>query len=135
MEEVDYFDSFSPIAKLTTIRVLLALATINHLHLEQFNVDNAFLHSELNEEVYTVLSHCHPASNFSPPQVRKLHKSIYDLKQETKQWYSKFSQALLNLGYKQSQADYSFYLKSNVNSFTTLLVYVYDIVLIGNCLT
>lgn len=102
MEGVDYLNTFSLVAKLTTITVLLALVASNHWKIEQLNVNNAFLHNELNEEVYMTLPNGHHASNYNPHKVINIQKSIYHLKQESRQWYSKLSQTLLILGYKQS---------------------------------
>jgi hypothetical protein len=131
LEGVDYFDTFSPVAKITTVRVLLALASIKGWHLEQLDVNNAFLHGDLNEDVYMSLPPGFPATN-EPNKVCKLHKSIYGLKQASRQWYSKLSSSLVSLGYTPSQSDHSLYIKSTANSFTALLVYVDDIVLAGN---
>lgn len=107
---------------------------IQHWHPQQLDVNNVFLHGDLNEEVYMALPPGHPASQSSPPQVCNFHKSIHVLKQSISQWYSKISQTLLTLGYIQSEVDHSLYIKFDNISFTTFLVYVDDIVLASNCL-
>jgi hypothetical protein len=134
LEGVDYFETFSPVAKLTAERTLLALSSINNWFLEQLDVNNAFLHGDLNEEVYMTIPPgyklAHSAS--SSTKVCKLNKSIYGLKQASRQWYSKLSDSLISLGYSHSNADYSLFTKTCNNKFTAILIYVDDIVLTGN---
>lgn len=65
-------------------------------------------------------------------KVRKLNKSLYGLKQANKHWYSKLADVLISVGYHYSHSDYSLFLKHDNSSLIALLVYVDDIVLIGN---
>lgn len=92
------------------------------------------MHGDLNEEVYMQLPPGLQVLNSasSNPKVCRLHKSLYGLKQASRQWYSKLSAALVSLGYHHSNADYSLFTKAHGNRFTALLVYVDDIVLSGN---
>ncbi|KAE9592424.1 putative RNA-directed DNA polymerase [Lupinus albus] len=130
MEGVDYSNTFSHVVKITTIRVVLALAAAKTWHLEQLDINNAFLHGDLHEEVYMV-----PPPGLSLPQpnlVCKLHKSLYGLKQASREWHTTLSAKLISLGYSHSQADQALFTKGTPTSFTAILVYVDDLVLIGN---
>ena len=133
VEGVDFFDTFSPVAKITTVIILLALASINSWHLHQLDVNNAFLHGDLSENVY--MSVPQGVHSPKPNQVCKLLKSIYGLKQASRKWYEKLTGFLLHQGYKQSASDHSLFTLHSDTCFTVLLVYVDDVILAGNSMT
>ena len=116
--------------KITTIRVVLALASIHCWPLQQLDVNNAFLHGDLSENVYMNVPP--GVSTSRPNQCCKLLKSIYSLKQAIRQWYEKLSLFLISCGYQQAPFDHSLFIKTITSAFTALIVYVDDIVLIGN---
>jgi hypothetical protein len=77
---IDYTDTFAPVAKINTVRVLLSLAANLDWPLQQFDVKNAFLHEDLTEEIYMDLPPGWSDPNIRKPKVCRLKKSLYGLK-------------------------------------------------------
>ena len=132
---IGFLDTFSPIVKLTTIKLLLVVAVVHGWFMIQLDINNAFLHGGLSEEVYMdlPLGYHHERESLPSNPVFRLHKSLYGLKQASRQWYAKFSQFLLSTGFKQSATDHSMFIKRDDTSFLCLLVYVDDTIVVGNC--
>jgi hypothetical protein len=109
-EQRDFNEVFSPIVRHTSIRVILAIVALFDLELEQLDVKTAFLHGDLDEEIYMT----QPQSFSAPSQehlVCNLQKSLYGLKQDPRQWYKRFDSFMHAHGYSRSNYDHSIYLK------------------------
>jgi len=128
---IDYDETFAPVAKMNTIRVLLSLAASFNWPLQQFDVKNAFLHGELAQEVYMALPPGYVTA--SPGHfVCKLEKSLYGLKQSPRAWFGRFSQFMKKVGYRQSNSDHTLFLKHQQGKVTALIIYVDDMVITGD---
>lgn len=136
---LDFFETFAPVAKMTTIRLLLALSAMFDWNLTQMDVTNAFLHGDLSEEVYMAIppGYSHPllSQPSSHTYVCKLLKSLYGLRQAPRCWFQKFASVLLAYGFKQAHSDHSLFLFVQSQSFIAVLVYVDDILVAGNDVT
>lgn len=123
---VDYQETYAPVARLTSVRLLLALAAWFQWEIEQLDVITAFLNPYLSEEVY-----------MEPPQgmdiesgkVLRLRRTLYGLKQSPYEWYSDIDQRLITLGFRRSTADSNIYIATHARCI--LLLYVDDILIAG----
>lgn len=91
---IDFAETFSPVVKLSTIRVILSLAATYDWEIQQIDIDNTFLHGTLTEDVYMTQPAGYVDSN-RPTAVCKLHKAIYDLRQAPRAWFDTLRTALL----------------------------------------
>ena len=122
----DYNETFAPVAKMTSVRTFLAITAAKGWALHQMDVHNAFLHGDLEEEVYMTMPPGFRTSN--PHKVCRLHKSLYGLKQAPRQWFAKLSSKLLDYGFVRTYANYSLFTYKKAGQFMALLVYVDDLV-------
>lgn len=122
IEGLDYFDTYSPVAKLTTVMTIIALPSCMCWHLHQLDVNNAFLHGDIQEDVYMVIPLS--VSTSKPNQVCKLVKSLYGIKQASMRWYERLTSFLIKHHYKQASTDHSLFVKNGTSSLTILLVYM-----------
>ncbi|GJY60113.1 PLAC8 family protein [Tanacetum coccineum] len=129
---LDYDETFSPVAKLTTVRVLLALAASKSWNLWQMDVKNVFLHGELDREIY-MNQQIGFQSQDHPEYVATIEKSSYGLKQAPRAWYGKIAEFLIFSGYSVTSADSSLFVKSIKGKLVVVLVYVDDLIITGDC--
>jgi len=130
-EGIDYEDTFSPVVRITLVRLILAILAHMYLELYQMDVRTMFLSGEQNKDIYMDK----PLGFETKGQERKickLKRSIYGFKQASRQWNVKFHQAILKDGFTMMEKDHCIYLKCSNNSFIILSLYVDDILITGN---
>lgn len=127
----DFHETFSPVVKPVTVRVILTLAVSKGWRLRQLDINNAFLQGSLSEQVYV----CQPPGFVDPSHpnhVCRLNKALYGLRQAPRAWYTELRTFLLQIGFVTSAADASLFIHSSESVFIALLVYVDDIIVTGN---
>ena len=128
----NYYDIFSPVAKIAFVRLLLSMAAMHSWPLFQLDIKNVFFHGDLIEEVYMKQPSGFVAQGESS-LVYKLRRSLYGLKQSPQAWFSRFNSVVQEFGMIRSTADHSvFYHHIYIGQCIYLIVYVDDIVITGN---
>ena len=127
MEGVDFDETFAPVARLESIRILLAIASHLNFKLYQMDVKSAFLNGMLQEEVYVeqLKGFVDP---HKPDDVYKLKRALYGLKQAPRAWYDRLTAYLTEHGFKRGSADTTLFIRKDKNSFVIVQIYVDDIV-------
>ncbi|KAG7557929.1 Integrase catalytic core [Arabidopsis suecica] len=131
-EGIDFNETYAPVAKMVTVRAFLQQAASNDWEVHQMDVHNAFLHGDLDEEVYMQFPPGFRTEDKS--QVCRLRKSLYGLKQAPRCWFAKLGAALKEYGFIQNVSDYSLFTFEDSVSTLNVLVYVDDIIISGSSL-
>jgi hypothetical protein len=132
-EGKDFFDTYSPVTRLTTIRVLLSLAASHGILVHQMDVKTVFLNGELDEEIYMDQPNGFVVGG-QEEKVCKLLKSLYGLKQAPKQWHEKFEITLTAIAFVVNEADNCVYYRHGGGQGVILCLYVDDIMIFGTSL-
>ncbi|GJV61680.1 retrotransposon protein, putative, ty1-copia subclass [Tanacetum coccineum] len=130
-EGLDYFDTNSPVTRITSIRMVLAIAALRNLDGYQMDMKMVFLNDDLEEKIYM-----NQLEGFIAPghesKVCRLVKSLYDLKQAPTQWHQKFDHTMLESGSKINECDKCVYVKDTSSGYVILCLYVDDMLIIGS---
>nr|KAJ0189684.1 hypothetical protein LSAT_V11C800438810 [Lactuca sativa] len=129
-EGIDYFDTYAPVARISSIRTLIAISALKGLYIHQMDVKTAFLNGYLKEEIYLE----QPEGFVIPGQENKvcrLVKSLYGLKQAPKQWHERFDTTVTAFGFQHNSADRCIYSKHTSDYILVICLYVDDMLIIG----
>ena len=128
---IDYEETFSPVAKMATVRAIIAVAASKGWSLHQMDVKNAFLHGDLQEEVYMEQPQGYEDVRH-PKYVWKLKKALYGLKQAPRAWHARIVAYLVSIGFHMADADHSLYVRENENGIIIICIYVDDLIVGGD---
>jgi ATP-binding cassette subfamily B (MDR/TAP) protein 1 len=129
---IDFDEIFSPVVKMSSIRVVIGMATTLDLEVEQLDMKTTFLHGDLEEEIYMEQPEGFAVAG-KEHLVCKLNKSLYGLKQAPRQWYKKFESFMTNLGYHKVESDHCAFMNKYVEGdFIILLLCDDDMLIVGN---
>ncbi|GAU26739.1 hypothetical protein TSUD_317370 [Trifolium subterraneum] len=133
-ENIDFFDTFSPVTRITSIRVLISIAALYNLIVHQMDVKTAFLNGDLEEEIYMEQPEGFVIHG-QETKVCKLDKSLYGLKHAPKQWHEKFDNLMVSNGFRLNESDKCIYYKCDGNICTIICLYVDDMLIFGSNLS
>jgi hypothetical protein len=128
VEGVDFTETFAPVAKMNSIRVILSMATTHDLELQQADVDTAFLYGDVDPEIYVK----QPTGFVEPGKehlVCKLKKCLNGTKQATRQWYLKIQSCMEMNGFVGSEADKCVFMKEDKGMISVIAIYVDDLII------
>ena len=126
---IDYDEIFAPVTRFSTLRILLSIAAVNDLEIQQVDIKTAFLNGQLEEEVYMEQPEGYKKD---PNLVCRLKKALYGLKQAPRAWFFCLFNHLKKLNFAQASADPGLYMKQTKSGSIYILVYVDDLLLFGS---
>jgi reverse transcriptase-like protein len=127
IEGIDYDEMFTPVAKLTSLRTILALSNEHDLEVHQMDIKSAYLNGALKEEIYMESP---PGFNLPDGMVLKLVKAVYGTKQGSRVWYKDIRETLRQMGYKCTKANHVVFTRAD-SSMSTIALYVDDITMVS----
>jgi hypothetical protein len=131
VQGIDYDETFSPVAMLKSIQIILAIATYFDYEIWHMDVKTTFLNGNLEEDMYMI----QPKGFVDPNnagKICKLQKSIYGLKQVSWSWNIHFDEVVKGSGFRQNKEEPCVYKKESGSAVVFLILYVDDMLLIGN---
>jgi hypothetical protein len=126
---IDYEETFTPVARINSVRTLPAIAATRKWRLTQMDVKNAFLNGELEEEVYMRPP---PGYTCQENKVCRLRKALYGLKQAPRAWFAKFHKTITQLNFASNAHDSALFTRKTENGTVVLLLYVDDMIITGD---
>ena len=130
-EGMDFGEIFSPVARMDSIRILIAIAAQEKWELHHLDVKTAFLNGEIKEDIYITQPEGFEVKG-KEDHILKLKKALYGLKQAPRAWNSRLNEVLLKQGFVRSKCDYGVYLTAEIQERIIIGVYVDDMIITGS---
>ncbi|GJT16659.1 retrotransposon protein, putative, ty1-copia subclass [Tanacetum coccineum] len=128
---VDYEETFSPVADIRAIRILIAISPFYDYEIWQMDVKTVFLNGYLDEDIYMVQPEGFVDTKY-PKKLCNLQRSIYGLKQASRSWNKRFDEEIKKFGFTQNLDEPCVYQKASGSNVTFPILYVDDIIIMGN---
>ncbi|CAI7781328.1 unnamed protein product [Closterium sp. NIES-54] len=125
----DFTETFAPVSRHTSLRILLAIAAMNRKKLRQIDVANAFVYAPVDTKIFVELPH---GSNAGPNQICQLEKSLYGINQAPRLWQQHLHARLIRIGFLQLPHDQGMYRLAKGTDYILLIVYADDLLYIGS---
>ena len=132
IQGIDYLETFSPTARMESVRILMQISIQYDLILHQMDVKSAYLHAPIENEIYVSQPPGYEQTENNKQLVWKLNKSLYGLKQSGRNWQNVLSDFLKEIQFVQSNADACVFIKRDNNDIAMILVWVDDIIIAAN---